>query len=629
MPDIKQERNTQSFNDFHPYHDQPLTHELAQELKQKQDRFLHQTLAVIENMEIIRTHTKYVTDKFGQKVNTSHQLATLLDEFVDYTADILGPDTFSKPDSFKEKQTAFFKKVSNADINDHEKLALEFLLGTVRFMIGTKHNLEFAKFAQAKQYEQNPDKKEHNYQFDAPLQAARVDQKGHMHFESNALESKLHGLFAQFSEEQTSTHRRSQFFNVLTHVAQIADDACCLNLNNSTQEEGDFWPYMHEFYAKDADHGTYSTLKDHIVSMHHIDEKNLDTVTLAQVLHWQGTGGKGFIFEGYDSLKNALGKQGIGWHKEAKTANTTITEPRAKPLYASIQAFRQETQAFAFHAIKESMNNDNPIAFFVLGSGPTMGHEAPIIQSISELGYTSLITVTDVDASSVSNLIESKENQTADSVTIGDKTLTNATIANVRYFDMNRCGKYENTEKDLYDVVSFAISAHQIAQAKDGHPNVYTRLLKDLTQKTKPGGFIFNPDVAAGVVYELPFILGNITDREGNTTKASELNLSTLAVETDDSHVKIPFPLLKLVSEQPTKLVELHGKGIYHFNGFEVIKISKDILPQLAEEFTQGNYEACCELVRQETNIDVLALQETILANIAAEHQQSAAGVSR
>lgn len=583
--------DTEPFSYFASHHDKTLSDEQAKALQKNQQHFIKSALKVVESV----LDKKYVREDrviTGFYAVRSRELDELLNEAVEYAARVI-----QAPETFEGEQKAFFRKIYQAHIKDHEKLALEYMGGLVRFMLGVKHNLAFAQYIEAQ--------KKPNYQFQAPVLG---------------IKTRLEKVIQDFTGKKNAYAKREAFHDLLKQMAEISDQLCCPALNGNTK---DFWDYVVEFFKQ---YPEQKELAGKIVSMQYVEEGKLDIVTMAQVLHWHTTGGKGQLFENFPRIKAALEARSIGWHVTVAKGGVNTQVPRTKPLYEAISNHRADAQAYLRETIRKRYSKGERLAVFLAGAGPAMATERPVLSALGNESYTFDITVTDVDASGLISMKTSQRSQTDEGTEIAVATdqkerIAGSHIRDVRYYDMNQAGAHKNTEKDKYDIASFAICAHQVTSGKNG-PDIHARFLRALTEKVKVGGTISNPDAAKGVIYEVPFILGNITDREGYVPDSEELQFQEVAVVIDKDTIKIPYPLRQFVSEEPKVIVnpKERGHGVYNLNQYIIVALPRTKLEALQLDWDNKNYQVCDALVSGvEGNPNVTELQELVMEQIQAE----------
>jgi len=149
---------------------------------------------------------------------------------------------------------------------------------------------------------------------------------------------------------------------------------------------------------------------------------------------------------------------------------------------------------------------------------------------------------------------------------------------------------------------------HQLAQDR------IAPLLTELARQVKPGGLICNPDVGELGYLQLFIVPINIIDREGYVPGYCQYKLSDLSIDQGNKGLlRVVYPLHKLCCNAAKDLRPQYELGLYSFNIFQVIEIKPSLFDKLDKLWEADNYQAADQLLNDESNYKVTALQSTVL----------------
>jgi hypothetical protein len=236
------------------------------------------------------------------------------------------------PDNFYNDQQVLLRLLHDSSADDCLKLFGEFFIGLVRFDLASQ------------------------------LQHIALTKIGH----------KLPTL---------NNDKSLSFFQRLNSLGTMQGEIkhSLINTYVSKGSELQFWEKIAIWVESNPHH---KLLLTYLVSMHFIP-RNIQFVTLAQVLHWNGWGGGGqYLFEIFGDYFPALLKHCIGYiSDETENRFSQIISNVVAPLLGST------TDAIFQYCDSIFPSHDETISILDLGSGPSSKMVSPSIDRLKREGY--------------------------------------------------------------------------------------------------------------------------------------------------------------------------------------------------------------------------------------------------
>lgn len=480
----------------------------------QQEKFIKTGLSLGANL-----YLNYISNKLERK----HPSFEFFDRFHQLQQKTQHEQVYlNDPEEFYIDQITLYKLLHKSSINDSLKLFGEFFIGLVRFDLASQ------------------------------LQHTALTQIGLELPDFNSDES-LNFL-----------QRLNSLGSMQGHIKQLLIDTYV-----SDGSELQFWESV-AIWVKSNPH--YNSLLTHLVSMHYIPCE-VQFVTLAQVLHWNGWGGDGnYLFDIFGVYFPELLTHCIGYISDE-------SEQRFSQIISNVVApLLDSTTEAIFKYCKESFPSHNEeISILDLGSGPSSKMVSPSIDLLKQEGYHIKFDALDICELNPAKGI--------------DRT--------IYYVDAN-----ENFSKKLsskYNVVCVGYVLHQLVNIQE--------TLKQLLELAVNGGIILSLQIKPAVLLQFAALPLNLVDRESFVPEFSLSDLSILP--TADEPVKLLYPLTNLNENIPRSAYEILGSAVWGARSFIRIELPLTEYHQLLSLWESGDHQDCDSYVAAKGYNIVTQMQTT------------------
>ena len=324
MQHNESERQISNWQEFLAEHqNQPITNpEIAEQIGEQQKEYIKGALN--ELIQILNTESKAL-----------NAILRLFDTFPDYLTE--------------EDYKAAYECIHSSELNEQQKLALEFLVGLASFEQATRLSLEIFK-------KLNPE-----------IDFKHLDQ-----------------LLKEAEKKSIPDSLR-----VVEKIAyQLAESYHASYQGNSEN----FWLKVRTVLEENPE---LKQAAQALVSLRHIPE-DPSILSIAQALHWQGFGGNG------DMIKPFIGgisRQFIEWHADSEKTNHF--SQRLGLFADAIETMKDHANQATTSALLETFPDEDTIRIIDVGSGPAAKGIATIAKRLSEQGKQVEVAVSDIDASNL------------------------------------------------------------------------------------------------------------------------------------------------------------------------------------------------------------------------------------
>ena len=505
------------------------------------DKYQGQSLNFENAYAVKNIQDDFICNSFKEGISSliyiqKSKKSSLYQNFLKYYLDIYNHSVIHNPITFKSKQEDMYQNIHFSNMQDIEKMFLEFLLGISRFTLAIQLIPKYIDFLSKK------------YNFLLP---------------SYDLNGKFTKKCFFLKTKEVSVFGSNMIDNVLSQYEA------------KNRSYGDYWVDIEEFFAEFK---IYQELAGNLVSIQFIPE-NKRFLSVMQTMHWRGFGGAGSNLEKYPEL-SSMAVHSIG-HHDGYMINSPFKRRMSffkLPLEGIIHLVQKITSDHLSSKFPEGIIN-----VYDFCSGPRYSAVRGLFDRLSNRKFN--LTVSDVDGDSLLALIKDAEEV---------KSHSNIRIADVRYEDLMLNIELKPADFEKYHLTSVNLGLHQLPL-----DDIY-RVLRYFTLITKPGGLISNLDASERRAGQLIIIPGNIVDREGFVPDVYHVDLLKLVVfEPMSEFVKLAFPLIKYTEYIYENIDKLVGVGPYMINFFTPVKLNKSEFENIMLNWNLKNYDICNSIVRK------------------------------
>ncbi len=355
-------------------------------------------------------------------------------------------------------------------------------------------------------------------------------------------------------------------------------------------------------------------LADHAISMRFIPSEP-SVVSLAQILHWQGWGGRSEVLA---AAKDALAERRdkgevkgselldvlirhmdhyFDWFDQEKGGEEHFIKRRSLFGFAAVPLKSYAVRCTAALAVSHGLGfrDNQPVHIWGDAVGPLAIAEVSIARQIHDLlRHNDLpvevhATLTDVSAPAVATLFRREE-------------LNPIRRRSIHFRDLNRdfqgepgapvLEKQQAVLENSVRIYSCSVALHQIADRTRGHKRL-RRILSFATRVVEPGGVVSIPDVGTGAVSQVVLLPINAVDREGgwgldvftNTSiRRAPLRFAEVQYLTSEGRAKVPVPLIALAAGSPQSIAK-DGFAMYEFIPYIVVELEISMIESLQHDW--------------------------------------------
>jgi hypothetical protein len=510
------ESNNLSIKSFSEYQGLKITNTSAsKEIAKKQKEFIESGLSTG-----ISLYLCYIDDTL-ERSNSLHNFFSSfhqLQQKAQYEQSYL-----DDPDNFYNDQQELFRLLHDSSANDSLKLFGEFFIGLVRFDIASQ------------------------------LQHIALTEIG---LKLPTLDNEKSLSFFQRLNSLGTMQGRIKHALIDTYVSEGT--------------ELQFWEQIATWVESNP---RYKPLLTHLVSMHFIPSE-IQFVTLAQILHWNGWGGDGqYLFDIFGDYFPELLKHCIGYiSDESEKRFSQIISNVVAPLLDST------TEAIFQYCDSVFPSHDETISILDLGSGPSSKMVAPSIDRLKREGYSIKF----------------------DALDICELDPTKGLDRTIYYVDAN--DSFADKLPKKYNIVCVGYVLHQLVDIQ--------ATLKQLLQLTVNGGIVLTLQIKPAVLLQFAVVPLNLVDRESFVPEFSLSDLSILP--TANEPVKLLYPLTNLNEDIPRSAHEIMGGSVWGARNFICVELPVAEYNQLLSLWESSGHDVCDSYLADKGYSIITQMQATV-----------------